>query len=172
MRADKVLPGAQEELAFAKTITKDLSLGYLLFLPEGYGEGGKKWPLMMFLHGAGERGSDLNLVKKHGPPRLIAEGRSFPFIIVAPQCPLERTWEPWLLTVLLDQITAAHAVDEDRVYVTGLSMGGFGTWGLATHAPDRFAAIAPICGGGYPYLGFRLRRLPVWAFHGALDEVD
>ena len=103
---------------------------------------------MLFLHGAGERGNDLNLVKKHGPPRLVEEGKSFPFVIVSPQCPENHWWEPVALTGLLDEIVEKYKIDKDRIYVTGLSMGGFGTWSLAAYSPKRFAAIVPICGGG------------------------
>ena len=127
-----------------------VQMGYLLYLPKGY-EKQKSWPLMLFLHGAGERGDDLKLVKKHGPPKLIAKGKDFPFIVVSPQCQKERWWEPIELTALLDHIVKTHKVDADRIYVTGLSMGGFGSWRLAAHTPHRFAAIAPICGGGESY---------------------
>ena len=108
------------------------------------------WPLMLFLHGAGERGDDLELVKKHGPPKLIEAGKDFPFIVVSPQCPQGRWWEPVELATLLDEIVEKQKVDKDRIYVTGLSMGGFGTWSLAAFQPGRFAAIVPICGGGEP----------------------
>lgn len=145
-------------------------LGYWLYLPQDY-EQKESWPLMLFLHGSGERGSDLNLVKVHGPPKLIAGGREFPFIVVSPQCPANQRWEPIELMVLLDEIESKYRVDRDRVYVTGLSMGGFGTWELAVHAPDRFAAIAPICGGGETFGLKQISHLPVWAFHGAKDNV-
>lgn len=147
-----------------------VQMGYLLALPEDYDKQ-QAWPLVLFLHGAGERGNDLELVKKHGPPKLVEQGKRFPFILVSPQCPAERWWEPMELVALLDEIEKNHKVDADRVYVTGLSMGGFGTWGLARHAPKRFAAIAPICGGGERYWMRGITHLPVWAFHGAKDEV-
>jgi len=92
MTSEKVMPGVQQEQAFAKTITKDLSIKYLLYLPKGYGEKEKKWPLMMFLHGAGERGSNLNKVKVHGPPKIVEAGKDLPFIIVSPQCPKDDWW--------------------------------------------------------------------------------
>jgi predicted peptidase len=126
--------------------------------------------LLLFLHGAGERGSDLKLVEKHGPPKLIAAGKDFPFIVVAPQCPEGAWWEPLELRTLLDNVAHTHKVDPDRIYVTGISMGGFGTWALAGYAPDRLAAIAPICGGGEAYWARRFAHLPVWAFHGAKDK--
>jgi predicted peptidase len=145
-----------------------VQMDYLLYLPKDYDKQ-ESWPLVLFLHGAGERGDDLELVKVHGPPKLIAEGKDFPFIVVSPQCPKERWWEPIELTALLDQIVKTHKVDEDRICVTGLSMGGFGSWRLAAYTPHRFAAIAPICGGGETYWTRRFPHLPVWVFHGAKD---
>ena len=87
---------------------------YLLYLPKDY-EQKPSWPLMLFLHGAGERGDDLNLVKKHGPPKLIEAGQQFPFMVVSPQCPKDRWWEPLELKNLLDEITEKYKVDQDRV---------------------------------------------------------
>ena len=147
-----------------------VTLDYLLCLPQDYQEK-DSWPLMLFLHGAGERGDDLELVKVHGPPKAVAGGKAFPFILVSPQCEPKRWWQPIELTALLDEIVANHKVDEDRIYVTGLSMGGFGTWALAAYTPNRFAAIAPICGGGEPYRAKLYPHLPVWAFHGDKDSV-
>ncbi len=126
---------------------------------------------MLFLHGAGERGDDLELVKKHGPPKLIEAGQDFPFIVVSPQAPAEQWWSTVFLDALLQEITATYRVDMDRVYATGLSMGGFGTWDLAMTFPDRFAAIAPICGGGNAYSVCVIKDLPIWNFHGAKDPV-
>jgi predicted peptidase len=103
---------------------------------------------------------------------MIAQGRSFDFIIVSPQCPKDIWWpeKNEILINLLDDIEKKYRVDTDRVYLTGLSMGGFGTWSLAMAYPDRFAAIAPICGGGERYGAPRLKKVPVWAFHGAKDN--
>jgi len=163
----------QSEKALNKQITKTVRCKYLLYLPQGYGEKEQKWPLMVFLHGAGERGDNLERVKKHGPPKLVERGKDFPFIIVSPQCPAGIWWPEQLdtLVALLDEIESKYAVDADRVYLTGLSMGGFGTWSLACRYPQRFAAVAPICGGGQWFLGNRLKNVPVWAFHGAKDPV-
>ncbi|MBP7935833.1 MAG: prolyl oligopeptidase family serine peptidase [Phycisphaerae bacterium] len=144
---------------------------YLLHLPSTCQPQGHFWPLILYLHGAGERGDDLEMVKKHGPPKLIAAGRDLPFIVLSPLCPKDQTWYPHLLTELLDEVEEHHNIDKDRVYLTGLSMGGFGAWALGIETPERFAAIAPICGGGPPYIAYRLRRVPVWAFHGDRDEV-
>ena len=126
--------------------------------------------LLLFLHGKGERGH-ADSVKRHGPPKHIENGAAYPFIVLSPICPLESWWDPETLATLLDHVCGDHRVDPDRIYVTGLSMGGFGTWGLGLAFPDRFAAIAPICGGGSPYLADRIAHLPVWAFHGAKDSV-
>jgi predicted peptidase len=145
-----------------------VEMGYLLYLPKDYDEQ-DAWPLLLFLHGRGERGDDLELVKRHGPPKQIAAGKGFPFIVVSPQCPGDQWWEPIELVALLDEIGKKYKVDPDRVSVTGLSMGGFGTWRLAAYAPERLAAIAPVCGGGETYWAEEFAHLPVWAFHGAKD---
>ncbi|MFW6171885.1 MAG: prolyl oligopeptidase family serine peptidase [Planctomycetota bacterium] len=147
-----------------------VAMDYLLYLPDDY-QRKAPWPLVLFLHGAGERGNDPRLVKKHGPPKLIEQGQQFPMIVVSPQCPQEQWWQPIELTALLDEIVEKYNVDERRLYVTGLSMGGFGTWSLAAYAPHRFAAIAPICGGGEPFWAGRFAHLPTWVFHGGKDGV-
>lgn len=151
-------------------------LQYWLACPPGYDrEREQLWPLVLFLHGAGERGDDLELVKKHGPPKLVAAGQTFPFLLVAPQCPADDWWDSsrqiLALRTLLDDVLATHRVDRDRVYVTGLSMGGFGTWRLAAEYPEMFAAIVPICGGGPWYRAGSLKGIPAWVFHGAADPV-
>jgi predicted peptidase len=152
-----------------------LAADYLLSLPEGYDAAAtKRWPLILFLHGAGERGTNLWLVAKHGPPKIALAKKEF--IIVSPLCPAGKIWSNDLLLALLDDIEAKYPVDAKRVYLTGLSMGGFGTWSLGLSHPEKFAAIAPICGGGEiitPLLAdkAKLASLPVWAFHGAKDPV-
>lgn len=164
----------QSPKSFKKTIRLTARLNYLLYLPARYGKTKKEWPLILFLHGAGERGNDLEKVKVHGPPKLVAQqGRQFPFIIVSPQCPEDDWWDSSkmidTLNALLDDIVSRYRVDRARIYVTGLSMGGFGTWRLALEYPKKFAAIAPICGGGNPPLANRIRHVPAWVFHGAKD---
>ncbi len=150
-----------------------LELDYLIYLPEDYGKEQKTWPLMVFLHGAGERGSDLNKVKFHGPPKLVDQGKDLPFIIVSPQCPADKWWPNRIehVMALIDETIENYSIDENRIYLTGLSMGGYGTWTVASVYPERFAAIAPICGGGQPYTARNLKNVPVWAFHGAKDSV-
>jgi predicted peptidase len=148
------------------------SLKYLLYVPDAYNRTRTKWPLVLFLHGAGERGDDLELVKKHGPPKLIAQGREFPAIIASPQCPKETWWPDHVaaLEAFLDELVARYRVDEDRIYVTGISMGGFGTWALAFDQPQRFAALGVICGRGDPAKAALLKHVPIWVFHGAKDQ--
>ena len=153
---------------------------YLSYVPPDYTrQGGKRWPLMLFLHGAGERGTNLQRVAIHGPPKLVKQGKAFPFILIAPQCPEGERWHEETLLKLLDYATRGYAVDTNRVYLTGLSMGGYGTWKLGILHPERFAAIVPICGGGETIdvllagreRGAALKSLPVWAFHGGKDPV-
>ena len=147
------------------------TLNYWLYLPDDYNQKPRQqWPLMLFLHGAGERGTNLTTVLKHGPPKLAHEGKAFPFIIVSPQCPTNQWWSAADLNRLLDNVIAKYRADKDRLYLTGLSMGGYGTWTLAGTNPEHFAALAPICGGGDPSIAPRLRHLPIWVFHGAKDK--
>lgn len=148
------------------------SAGYphLLYLPSDY-ESRPAWPLLCFLHGVGERGGDLERLKAQGIPRVLERGDPLPFVVVSPQCPPGGFWQNEPLTALLAEVSGELRVDPDRVYLTGLSMGGYGTWNLALEKPFLFAAIAPVCGGGDPRRAGRLRRLPVWAFHGTRDPV-
>ena len=160
--------------------TQRSQLDYLLFLPKAYeSKSQRRWPLIFFLHGAGERDTNVWKVATHGPPKNVATHPAFPFIVVSPQCPQGQTWSNDVLLGLLDEITRTCAVDTSRVYLTGLSMGGYGTWSLGLAYPERFAAIVPICGGGERIsvlLSSRektraLKTLGVWAFHGAKDPV-
>ncbi len=164
-------PGTQTAQSFSREVRVTVAANYLLALPDGYSEGAREWPLMLFLHGAGERGDSLDLVKMHGPPKLVAAGQNLPFIVVSPQSPRHQWWDTDMLNALLDEVVETYRVDKSRIYVTGMSMGGFGTWALAAAYPDRFAAIAPVCGGGNPERICAARGVPTWAFHGALDEV-
>ena len=147
-----------------------LKHNYLISLPDGYDKDkNKQWPLLLFLHGSGERGNNLNQIKHHGPPLLISKGKKFPFIVVSPQCPKGSWWKTPEMGNLLDEVEAKYRVDKKRVYCTGLSMGGFGTWSLAMEYPNRFAAIIPICGGGDPKDVTRIKDIPTWVFHGDKD---
>lgn len=164
----------QKGMNFEKKVVKSLHLKYLLYLPKSYIDENKKWPLVLFLHGAGERGNDLEIVKRNGIPKIADKDDSFSFVAVSPQCPEESTWQNHFdaLDLLLEEIEKTYSIDKNRIYVTGLSMGGYGTWDFAMRYPDRFAAIIPICGGStYPELVGVLKDLPIWAFHGAKDDI-
>lgn len=152
-------------------ITKAVQAKYWLHLPADYRVEAGSWPTILFLHGAGERGDDLERVKTHGLAKRCACDPGFPFIVISPLCPAGLVWDTDVLVALLDDVASRCAVDPDRVYVTGLSMGGYGTWALAVAHPERFAAIAPICGWGNRLLAYRLRNMPIWVFHGARDPV-
>ena len=130
MQNQSVTPGDQHDQVFEKTITKTVSCRYLLYLPPDYGKKQQQWPMILFLHGAGERGDDLEKVKVHGPPKIVETEKDFPFILVSPQCPEGKWWpnETEVLINLLDDIISRYDVDTKRVYLTGLSMGGFGAW--------------------------------------------
>lgn len=166
---------AQKKGSFTGTVTRQVSLDYLLYLPRDYNfKEAEQWPLLLFLHGSGERGNDLSKVEVHGPPKLIAAGRQFPFIVVSPQCPDLQDWDTEALYALVQDIVKKYRVDKKRIYVTGLSMGGWATWDLAMAYPDYFAAIAPVCGvvdRNYYRRAEELKQLPIWAFHGAADEI-
>jgi predicted peptidase len=147
---------------------------YLIYHPEAYAqEKQKKWPIILFLHGAGERGEDFRKVQAQGLPRKLQQDNNFPFVVAYPQCPLPSYWQVELLNSWLDEVLekVGDRVDTSRMYLTGLSMGGYGTWRWATAFPHRFAAIAPICGGGDPAEAHRLKHIPAWAFHGAKDDI-
>lgn len=161
-------------------VTREGAMHYLRYLPKDYpGTNGQRWPLMLFLHGAGERGTDIQLTAVHGPIKQVKQGQEFPFIIVAPQCPAGELWQNEPLLELLNHVEEKFAVDTNRVYLTGISMGGYGTWRLGLQHPEKFAAIVPICGGGNMIdvilgtwdKGATLKSLPIWAFHGAKDSV-
>jgi len=141
---------------------------YLLYVPKDLQKNGL-YPLLLFLHGSDARGHDLNLLKNAGPPSFLDSCSDFPFVVVSPQCPENRNWDNENLLALLDHIEDTLPIDKNKIYITGYSMGGFGTWSLAETDPERFAAIAPICGGGNLDRICIMRDIPVWAFHGAKD---
>ncbi|MBI5688587.1 MAG: dienelactone hydrolase family protein [Verrucomicrobia bacterium] len=192
---------AQTVQAFERTVSRTIGYRYLLHLPQGYeAQSGRAWPLLVFLHGAGERGADPWLVAKHGPPKLLrsdspaskgetaeaaarrataARLLATEFIVISPQCSTGQKWDDEAVLALIEEVSTRHRVDRQRLYLTGLSMGGFGTWSLALKHPAKFAAVAPICGGGLAIdLIFGLREhkaatqsLGFWVFHGAKDPV-
>lgn len=158
-------------------------VNYLLYTPAGYGQdatpkGG--WPLILFLHGQLEWGDDPAVLTRQGVPRLLAEGHDLPALVVSPQSREGERWWPQtvMLVTLLEVLQSQYEVDPQRVYLTGISMGGYGAWALAMAEADRFAAVVPIAGGadylpgdaGIPEAICTLRDVPVWAFHGELDQ--
>ena len=153
---------------------KTVESRFLLHLPKGYDAPGKKWPLIIFLHGAGESGHDLDMLKRHGPPKIVEQQPDFPFIVISPQAPSPQQGfecDLDILNALLDEALVQLPIDSTRVYLTGMSMGGFATWRWAAADPQRFAAIAPVCGGGNAASAHALKDMPIRAFHGALDDV-
>lgn len=169
--ADWKLVEGQRNEALDKEVVRTVRLKFVLHLPRGIAEPGKTWPLILFLHGSGESGADVEKVKLHGPLKYAASQPDFPFIVLAPQAPEAIGWNTSDVMALLDEALAKLPVDTSRIYLTGLSMGGYAAWQLAVEHPDRFAAVAPVCGAGRPFTAWRLKHLPIWAFHGALDPV-
>jgi predicted peptidase len=163
-------PGFQI-VSMDRRIVRDVRERYQLFLPQGYGSRAERWPLILFLHGGGERGNDIERVKVHGPLKIAAQRPDFPFIVVAPQVATDMIWSTATLDALLEEVQEKYRVDRDRIYLTGLSMGGYGAWHLAMEFPHRFAALAPISGGATPSGMCALAHLPIWVFHGAKDEI-
>lgn len=165
-------PGKQVELTLSDEAG---DVGYLLYLPREYdADKEQAWPLLLFLHGRGESNGPLSLVTKWGPPRFAQRGDDLPFILVSPQCPKDGRWSDDTrqkqLGKLLDTVETTYRVDKDRIILTGLSMGGYGSWSLAAKHPDRFAVVVPVCGGGDPQDAEKLKFLPIWVFHGDQDK--
>ena len=176
-----------------RTIANPGGYTFLLSLPENPAKrSSERWPLILFLHGSAFRGSDVSVVGTHGLPKLIngigelsdaernvGDRVAAKCVVVAPQCPDYEVWDDVRLLALLDRVGGELNIDLDRVYLTGLSMGGFGAWSLGLRHPERFAALVPICSGGriadvraaQARHDEALRSLGVWAFHGAKDPV-
>lgn len=167
------MPHQEDRVEVEIEIKETKSLDYLIALPKDYDKDGDAVPLLLFLHGAGERGKDLNKVKVHGPPKMVEKGHDFGAIVVSPQCPKDTWWTDHtdVLLALIDKAEKEHNVDKTRIYVTGLSMGGYGTFALTAAAPERFAAAVPICGGGTRTQAKKISKLPMWVFHGDADKV-
>lgn len=147
---------------------------YVVFVPESY-DAVKEVPAILFLHGAGETGTDgLKQTKVGIGPAINKDAAKFPFLVVFPQSQ-KRTWKAdsedgKRALAILDQVMKDYKVDAKRVYLTGLSMGGFGSWSMAAAHPERWAAVAPICGGGDPKAAGKIKHLPIWCFHGDADK--
>lgn len=143
---------------------------YLRQLPATYNDDpNKKWPVIFFLHGVGERGNDINIIKSTSLVSIASKDVNFPYILIAPQCKVTSWWDIPSLEVLYTEVLKDYKVDPSRVYLTGLSMGGFGAWSWIQAKPDRFAAVVPICGEGAPEKACALKDKPIWVFHNADD---
>ena len=157
--------------------TDNLHHQYWLYLPDRYASSSPEapLPLIIYLHGSSRRGRDIVEVKANGLPPVIDTKADFDFIVASPQAlskyPWQRCWQPNDLILLLDELLKNYHIDPNRVYLTGLSMGGYGTWACIARHPKRFAAAAPICGGGDPAWAKAISPVPVWAFHGEHDYV-
>jgi predicted peptidase len=161
---------------FKSPKSEPAELNYRLLIPENYDRTqDTQFPLVLFLHGAGERGADNTRQLRHAASEFAKpeHRKKYPCFVAAPQCPDGRWWTDSLdlVTELLTQLRNDYRIDTRRVYVTGLSMGGFGTFELATRSPELFAAAAPICGGGDPTRAKALADLPLWVFHGDADRI-
>jgi predicted peptidase len=146
---------------------------YLLYLPKEYEkERAKKWPLLIFLHGKSLRGNNLERLKRYGLPEMINRGKEFPFIVASPQCPLGTSWnnDGWFIP-LYRELTQKYRIDRNRIYLIGMSLGGYGVWYTAIRYPEYFAAIMPLCGGGDAKKVCRIKHIPVWTFHGKEDRI-
>lgn len=163
-------PGQQVEQELQ---TPNGTIPYLIYLPENYAAS-NAWPMMLFLHGRGESFGPLSIVKKWGPPSRVEKGYPLPYILVSPQCPTNESWaqpkQQDQLAALLKHIQATCKVDAARIYLAGLSMGGYGSWRLAADHPDWFAAVVPVCGGGNVADASKLVSLPIWVWHGTEDK--
>ncbi len=143
---------------------------YLLHLPKDYEQSRETWPLLIFLHGRSIRGDNLQQVKRYGPPSFLDRRPAFPFVVVSPQLP-DGSWPASSLLKLLDEIEATYRIDPNRIYLTGVSLGGGGAWYLAAADASRFAAFAPVCGYSGLSTAKHLTELPIWGFHGSADEL-
>jgi predicted peptidase len=169
-RVTSALPWEQTE-SFRGTVTKQVALRYLIWMPEPAAQPAGGWPLVIFLHGSGERGRNIAKVKAAGMPKYAAAGRRFPFVLVAPQVDDGDSWHSDEIEALRADLCGRLPIDPDRVLVTGMSMGGYGAWNYAVAYPEQVAAIAPVCGIGNVERAARVVPVPVWAFHGAKDPV-
>lgn len=154
--------------SFSTTVQVEVSIAYRTYFPKDYSEEGDAYPLLYFMHGSGERGTDLDRLETATLPQFIKKGLELPFVTVCPQC--EEMWNTRSLDLLLDEVIEKYNIDPSRVYLSGNSMGGLGTWMLANVAADRVAAIAPICPPSTRINPENFKGLPIWCFHGAMDS--
>ncbi|HXD31347.1 MAG TPA: prolyl oligopeptidase family serine peptidase [Pyrinomonadaceae bacterium] len=156
-----------------QTAHSDSSLKYLLYLPSDYTKQ-KQWPLIVYLHGGSLRGDDVEMLKRYGLASLLDKQVSIPFVVASPQCPVGKAWvdEESEVLALIDHVAATYSIDPDRIYLTGHSLGGRGTWFLASRHPDKFAAIVPMADGPSELSWVApLKQVPVWTFHGTKDDL-
>jgi len=151
-----------------------MNYNYLVYLPKNYPESTKPFPLVIYLHGGGQRGNDLNKLKEYGLPYLVSKGYDFEFIVASPQCPGHKTWttDNWIDSLLID-LNTKYRIDADRIYLTGISMGAYGVYTAAMDRPECFAALLPLCGGCNDCDTAKICNLkptPIWAFHGTADD--
>lgn len=160
------------------TAVTSVRMPYLAITPANF-RSQRRWPLILSLHGSEQRGNDLNLLKVNGPPKYALNHPDFPFVVVAPQLAPGKIWNADAVAGLARQLIARFKIDPARIYLTGLSTGGYGVWDAAMKYPERFAAVAPVSGGGSTVIPKHaegaqldaLRSLGVWAFHGGSDSV-
>jgi predicted peptidase len=151
---------------------KQVKYNYLLHVPEDYEKyPDKKWPVIFYLHGRHASGKNLQSLKRYGLPYYLSKGKKMDFIVVSPQCPWGKNWasDDWFNPVY-DEVASKLRTDDNRIYLIGMSMGGFGTWEIASRMPDRFAAISPMCGGANLKWIDKLSKIPTWVFHGTADR--
>lgn len=174
-------PSGQHAHRFEKTIEKRLETNYLLYLPASYGMDDRRWPLLVYLHGGGGSGTEIDRLARYPLVERLEREVDFPFVVVTPQCPPGRltghgpmgdTWSEHaeLVDALIDELLGAYRLDPDRVVLVGHSMGGYGAWYLAHRYPERFAAVAPMSGPGVTWWTYRAQDTPFWVFHGEEDE--
>jgi len=168
------LPKGKEKTSMENKIYNHPYFGeiyYLLDIPEKIKDNEKK-PLLIFLHGAGERGADFELLKVQGPPKYLSNGTwtNEKTVTVCPQCPKDITWVnlTYMLKDFLEFVIDEYGIDREKIALTGISMGGYGTWEMSMFAPEYFKKIAPICGGGTPWRAY-LINAEIRAFHGDKD---
>jgi predicted esterase len=154
------------------TVEKSKTYPYLAYLPDGYEKSNAKaWPLIIYLHGSSCKGNNLDRLKKYGPPFYLERGMGVDAIVISPQCPSNRNWTAgsWFES-FYKELKDKYNIDPSRVYLTGMSLGGFGTWDIASRYPEYFAAIMPLCGGGNTTMVETLKDMPTWVFHGEVDK--